>query len=72
MNKLVIVALILVSAFAFSMNDQPIISEEAHKQLTAINWPFTSCGDGTWDIQKLTLGSTPARNTNDSIDVVIY
>ena len=71
MNKLIIIALILVSAFAFSMN-QPIVSEEVHTQLTAINWPFTTCGDGKWDITKLTLGSTPARNTNDSIDVVIY
>ena len=71
MNKLIILALIMVSAFAFSMN-QPIVSEEVHQQLKAINWPFTSCGDGTWDIQKLTLGSTPARNTNDSIDVVIH
>lgn len=72
MNKLIILALILVSAFAFSVNDAPIISEEAHRQLKAINWPFTTCGDGKWDITKLTLGSTPARNTNDSIDVVTY
>ncbi len=70
MNKLIIVALILVSAFAFNIN-QPIISEEVDRQLKAINWPFTLCGDGKWDIQKLTLGSTPARNSNDSIDVVI-
>ena len=72
MNKLIILALILVSAFAFSVNDAPIISEEAHRQLKAINWPFTTCGDGKWDITKLTLGPTPARNTHDSIDVVTY
>ncbi len=72
MNKLILIALILVSAFAFTINDSPIISEEAHRQLKAINWPFTTCGDGKWDITKLTLGSTPARNTNDSIDTVIY
>lgn len=42
------------------------------KQLEAINWPFTLCGDGKWDIQKLTMDSTPARNTNNSIDVVKY
>jgi len=54
------------------MNDQPIVSEESHRQLNAINWPFASCGDGTWDIQKLTFASTPARNTNDLIDAVIY
>lgn len=71
MNKLIIVALILVSAFAFTMDNQPIVSEEVHRQLKAISWPFTTCGDGKWDIQKLTLSSTPARNTNDSIDVVI-
>ena len=69
MNKLIIVALILVSAFAFNINE-PIVSETVDRQLKAINWPFTTCGDGKWDIQKLTLGSTPARNTNDSIDVV--
>lgn len=72
MNKLVILALILASALAFNINKQPIISEEVDKQLEAINWPFTTCGDGKWDIQKLTLSSTPARNTNDSIDVVSY
>lgn len=70
MSKLIIIALILVSAFAFTINE-PIISETVDRQLKAINWPFTTCGDGKWDIQKLTLGSTPARNTNDSIDVVI-
>lgn len=69
MSKLIIIALILVSAFAFTINE-PIISETVDRQLKAINWPFTTCGDGKWDIQKLTLGSTPARNTNDSIDVV--
>lgn len=72
MNKLVILALILASALAFNINKQPIISEEVDRQLEAINWPFTTCGDGKWDIQKLTLSSTPARNTNDSIDVVSY
>lgn len=70
MNKLIILALIMVSAFAFTINE-PIVSETVDRQLKAINWPFTTCGDGKWDIQKLTLGSTPARNTNDSIDVVI-
>lgn len=70
MNKLIIIAIILVSAFAFNINKQPIVSETVDRQLKAINWPFTTCGDGQWDIQKLTLGSTPARNTNDSIDVV--
>ena len=71
MNKLIILALILVSAFTFTINE-PIVSETVDRQLKAINWPFSTCGDGNWDIQKLTLGSTPARNTNDSIDVVIF
>lgn len=71
MNKLIILALIIVSSFAFTINE-PIVSETVDRQLKAINWPFTTCGDGKWDIQKLTLGSTPARNTNDSIDVVIF
>lgn len=70
MSKLIILALIIVSAFAFTINE-PIVSETVDRQLKAINWPFSTCGDGKWDIQKLTLGSTPARNTNDSIDVVI-
>jgi hypothetical protein len=40
--------------------------------LNAINWPFTSCGDGTWDIQKVTFAVAPARNTNQLINTVIY
>jgi hypothetical protein len=72
MNKLIFLALLLVSTFAFTLNNQPIVSETVDRQLKAINWPFSSCGDGKWDIQKLTLGSTPARNQNDSIDVVTY
>lgn len=72
MNKLIFLALLLVVSFAFTIDNQPIVSETVHKQLKAINWPFTTCGDGKWDIQKLTLGSTPARNSNDSIDVVTY
>ena len=71
MNKLILVALILVSALAFNINKAPIVTETIDRQLKAINWPFTSCGDGKWDIQKLTLSATPTRNTNDSIDVVI-
>ena len=35
-----------------------------------IPWPFTPCGTGSWTIEKLTLGSTPARNTNDDITVL--
>ena len=72
MNKLIFLALLLVSTFAFTINNEPIVSETVDRQLKAINWPFTTCGDGKWDIQKLTLGSTPARNQNDSIDVVTY
>lgn len=69
MNKLFLVALIIVSAFAFNIKRQNIVSET---QLKAINWPFTTCGDGRWKIEKLTLSAQPARNTNDSIVVVIY
>ena len=72
MSKLIFLALLLVSTFAFTLNNQPIVSETVDRQLKAINWPFTTCGDGNWDIQKLTLGATPARNQNDSIDVVTY
>jgi len=40
--------------------------------LKDIDWPFTNCGKGTWNIEKLTLGGTPARNTNDDITVVSF
>jgi len=37
----------------------------------AIPWPFTLCGSGSWNIESLTMGQTPARNINDDIDVVL-
>ena len=70
----ILVSLLLVSStFAFNLkkiiSSDNIIKSEI-KNLTSINWPVTTCGDGHWAIEKLTLSSQPARNTNDSIDTV--
>ena len=69
-KTLTLLALILVSLNAFSIYETaPSYREQSLKD---INWPFTICGKGSWTIQQLTLGSTPARNTNDDIVVVSY
>jgi hypothetical protein len=68
MWKSLLLVVLCVSASAFIIRKPHIKGEE---EVQAIDWPFTTCGDGDWDIEKLTLGSTPKRNTNDDIDVVI-
>jgi hypothetical protein len=71
MNKLLIVAaLLLCSINTFHIYDAVIAINQ--NNLKDIDWPFTNCGKGTWDIEKLTLGGTPARNTNDDITVVTF
>jgi hypothetical protein len=71
MNKLLLVAaLLLCSINAFHIYDTIIAINQ--NNLKDIDWPFTNCGKGTWDIEKLTLGGTPARNTNDDITVVSF
>ncbi len=62
MNKTLIVLLGLISTLsAFTI---------VQNNVEGINWPFTTCGDGSWTIEKLTLASQPARNANNDIDVV--
>lgn len=38
------------------------------QQKTAVNWPFTVCGQGPWKMTALTLSATPTRNIE--LDVV--
>lgn len=64
MNK----TLILLLALVCSLSAFSIVQNE--KAVKAINWPFTTCGNGDWTIEKLTLASQPARNANNDIDVV--
>ncbi len=71
----ILVSVLLVSStFAFNLKktiSSDVAIEREIKELSAINWPFTTCGDGHWTIEKLTLSAQPARNTNDSITTVI-
>lgn len=67
MAKTIIVLLsIICTLSAFQ-----IFQKSATPKVTAINWPFSPCGDGDWKIEKLTLSGQPARNTNDDIDAVL-
>ena len=67
MAKTVIVLLSLICALSAFQ----IYQKSGSKEVKAINWPFTTCGSGDWNIEKLTLSAQPARNTNDDIDVVL-
>lgn len=39
---------------------------------TWIDWPFTVCATGPWQMISLTLGSRPARNDDHTITAVIH
>lgn len=67
-KTLLLLPLLLVSLTAFNIYETALSYKT--ETLKDIPWPFTTCGQGKWTIQKLTLGSTPARNTNDDITVV--
>lgn len=67
-KPVLLLPLLLVSLSAFSIYETTLSYRT--EPLKDIPWPFTTCGQGKWTIQKLTLGSTPARNTNDDITVV--
>jgi hypothetical protein len=74
MIKTTVLAILIISCLSFNMHtndEKDIIIDSGSQSVNAINWPFTICGQGSWTIQKLTLGSSPARNTNDDIDVVV-
>jgi hypothetical protein len=49
------------SAFTIVNNDTP----------NDVNWPYALCGkfEG-WEVQNLTLTAAPARNMNDTVDLV--
>jgi len=66
MNKLLLLTALLLS----TLNAYHIYDAILQHQVRDINWPFTVCGDGSWEIKKLTLGGQPARNTNDDITIV--
>ena len=73
MSKLLLLSVLLISALAFNIQKESSPMETIiSSPIKAINWPFTTCGDGHWTIEKLTLSAQPARNTNDSIVVVIF
>ena len=62
--------LILLVALVSCLSAFTIVQKHSQPALEAINWPFTLCGKGAWNIEKLTLAQQPARNINDDIDVV--
>jgi hypothetical protein len=66
-KSIVLIATLLFTLSAFYIQ----VENDQSNEVKAIDWKFTTCGDGKWTIQSLTLGSIPARNTNDDIDVVI-
>ena len=59
--KLVSLAFCIVSIIGFNIQTN---------ELTAIDWPFTICGTGSWDVEHVFFGGVPQRNTNDDIDFV--
>lgn len=67
MSKTAIVFLALVC----SLSAFTIFQKERAPVPQAINWPFTICGKGDWNIEKLTIGATPKRDANNDIDVVL-
>jgi hypothetical protein len=72
MSKLLVLSVLLISALAFNIQKESSpLDTIISAPIKAINWPFTTCGDGHWTIEKLTLSSQPVRNSNDSITVVI-
>ena len=44
---------------------------KSDEEFRNIPWPFTVCGEGDWSMETLTLDSTPKRNTNNNIEMVI-
>lgn len=63
--------IIVVLSIICTLSAFQIFQKSTSTEVTAINWPFTLCGDGDWKIEKLTLSAQPARNTNDDIDAVL-
>lgn len=59
--------ILTLSASAFQIKTEEI---EVSTTVRAIPWPFTSCGEGSWTIESLTLDQTPKRNINDNIVMV--
>ena len=67
---LILIPLLLVSLNAFSIYET-VVAMNSH-ELKSIPWPFTICGKGKWTVESLSLGSVPARNTNDDITFVRF
>jgi|JI6StandDraft_1071083.scaffolds.fasta_scaffold218427_3 hypothetical protein len=66
---LILLSILLVSLSAFSIYETALSYKQT--SIKDIVWPFTICGTtSSWTIEKLTLASTPTRNTNDDITVV--
>ena len=60
MKLLILVALVFATVFSFQMAD---VSE--------VNWPFKSCGDGNFAVSKFTWEQTPTRGKKMKFTVVI-
>ena len=59
MKLLILVALVLVSVFSFQMTD-----------VSDVNWPFKSCGDGNFAVNKFTWEQTPTRGKKMKFTIV--
>jgi hypothetical protein len=69
MMKLLLAVALLLSC----LHGYQIYEAVVQNQVGDINWPFTICKQSdVWDINSLTLGGQPARNTNDDITVVTH
>jgi len=66
--KLLILAVCVLAVSSFTIAQKKNTKET---QLQVIPWPFTLCGKGDWNIQKLILSAQPARNQNTDMTVVI-
>lgn len=71
-TRTLIIAALLATAIAFQINIDGNANAPVEQTVGAIPWPFTTCGDGDWTIESLTLDQTPKRNINDNIVVVNF
>lgn len=72
MSRILVLAAFLALSCCFQIKTDTFGESPAEQTVAAIPWPFTTCGDGDWTIDSLSLDQAPKRNINDNIVTVRY
>ena len=65
-KQLLLVFVLMMTISGFYINNEPVIKQ----QVQSVDWPYTICGSGSWNVTQVTLTSAPQKNSQNILTVV--